>query len=193
MWAGEQAVDEFLVGVGRLVVDKGVHFLGRRRQTNEVERYPTDERFAVGFFRWREPSFFKAGCHKPVNVVASPILVLGRGWLWLGRGVVGPVTLVLRAFIDPTLEYRHLFFGYGHLRTGRRHHEVGFVSDKSLDEFGRLGIAWHDGYFAAGFGRSDRAFADIQAEASRIFGDLGIGAVAGEAFFGKNRADVAVE
>ena len=41
---GEQAVDEFLVGVGRLVGEEGVDLFGRRRQAGQIERDAADER-----------------------------------------------------------------------------------------------------------------------------------------------------
>ena len=49
--AGEQAVDEFLVGVGVFVGDEGFDFGGGGRQAGEVEREAADERAAVGFGR----------------------------------------------------------------------------------------------------------------------------------------------
>ena len=58
--AGEQAIDQLLVGVGRSVVHEGVHLLRRRRQADQVEGDAADERAAVG--RWRRGQGLRAAC-----------------------------------------------------------------------------------------------------------------------------------
>ncbi len=49
--AGEQAVDELFVGIGRFVGDERFDLFGGGRQAGEVERKAADERAAIGFRR----------------------------------------------------------------------------------------------------------------------------------------------
>ena len=51
MGRGEQAVDQPLVGVGVRVGDERLDLLGRRRQAEQVEGEPADQRAAVGLGR----------------------------------------------------------------------------------------------------------------------------------------------
>src|SRR5438105_11994966 len=42
------AVEQLVVGVGRRVAEEGVHFLGRRGQTDQVEGGPADQLLQIG-------------------------------------------------------------------------------------------------------------------------------------------------
>ena len=44
----KQPVDDFLVGVGRVVIHEPVNLGQRRRQPGEIKRQPTNQFFAIG-------------------------------------------------------------------------------------------------------------------------------------------------
>ena len=50
----QQPLDEFLISIRRLVVHKRIHLGGRRRQAEQVQREPANQRDAVGLGRGRE-------------------------------------------------------------------------------------------------------------------------------------------
>ena len=51
MRAGEQAIDQPLVGVRPVVAEERVDLVGRRRQAGQVERDAADQRDAIGLGR----------------------------------------------------------------------------------------------------------------------------------------------
>ena len=66
---GEQAVDDFLVGVGRGVGEEGVDLGGGGRQTGEIERDAADEGGAAGFGGGREAFAFQTFLYEIVDRV----------------------------------------------------------------------------------------------------------------------------
>ncbi len=68
----EQAVDELLVGLGRLVADEGLDLLGRRDQAPGVQRRAPDEGGAVGLGRGLQALFLQLGEHEGVDGRVHP-------------------------------------------------------------------------------------------------------------------------
>ena len=63
----EQLVDEFLVGLRRGVVQERVDLRGRRRQADEVEVEPPNQRPLVCLRRRREPFLVQLRQHEPID------------------------------------------------------------------------------------------------------------------------------
>ena len=72
---GQQPLNDSLVGIGALVCEKRSDFCGRRRQSNEIERYPPQPRQAIGFGRRTQPFRFETAEDKAVDVVPRPCVV----------------------------------------------------------------------------------------------------------------------
>ena len=114
------------------------------------------------------------------------------GWyVGLRRRHKRPVRLILRAFGDPTPEELHLLIREAaDFGIGRRHHAVGIVGDDAGHELAGGCVFRDDGPRAAlQFG--DGLVGDVEPQASLPVD--AVGTVAGEAVFGKDRPDVAVE
>ena len=80
---GQQAVDQPLVGVGRVVGQKTVDLLGRRRQTRQIECDPADQGPPRRLGRGRQPVFKQLPEHKPIDRIPRP----GRPFRGSGRTV----------------------------------------------------------------------------------------------------------
>ena len=140
--AGEQAVNQFLVRGGRLVGDKRLHFVGRGRQANQVERHPADQRTAIRRPQGRERFPGQAVVHKPVN------RMLGRSF-WQVRSCdrpkrppvvagtllgaeperVDPVAAPLRPGLDPLTD--QLPFGLRQWFAGRHLTRFDAIPDRT--------------------------------------------------------------
>ena len=71
--AGEQAVDQAFVGVGRSIREKARDILGRRGQAEQIKREPANQRAAVGLGGGRETFFRELGQDEGVDRVPGPI------------------------------------------------------------------------------------------------------------------------
>ncbi len=73
MRRGQQAFDEPLVGVRRLVGQEGVDGRGLRRQPQQIERQSADHGLLVGVGRKREVLRFQRGTEQGIDRRADPI------------------------------------------------------------------------------------------------------------------------
>ena len=112
----EQARDDALVSVGRLVVEKRVHFGRRRRQADQIETHAAKQRDAVGFGRGRNLLSLEAGENERVDGVARPIGEFHFRRIDARGRHEGPVNIFLgllaggcaRSLSDPTLNKLNL-------------------------------------------------------------------------------------
>ena len=196
---GEEFVDQ---RIKLRVAEAGVRLrsifgeqFGRRRQAGEVEADTTHERRGVGFRRGLESVGGELGGDEAVDGVLGPGGVGDFRQRGLLRGDERPVRLPGGALFDPALDQRDLGGLEGLVLLGRRHDLLFVLGDDALEERALVRLALDDGrrFFLAvlGHARCEEAGFGIEAEA-RLAGG-GIGAVAVEAVFGHDRADVAVE
>ncbi len=76
MLAGQQAVDQLLVGIRRGIVDERFHFVRLRRQAPHVEIGAADERAAAGFVVGGQAFRFQRRENESINIGANPRRVL---------------------------------------------------------------------------------------------------------------------
>ena len=139
----QQAVDELLVGVGRFVVYEGVGFLGRGRDSGEVEGDAAHEYVAIGFGRRLQSGLIEASADKRIDGMNA---TLREGCLL--RNEEGPVVLIFSAFGDPSTEDGLVLGGHRLLRLRRRHDVVRVVGEDAVDDFALFGLTGDDGEFA---------------------------------------------
>ena len=187
--ACQEPVEELFVGIGRRVGQECLNLGGRGRQAGDVEGSAADQRGSVGFGLGLEPTLREFGSHEAVDrMVVS--LVAGRH-VGLGCRHKRPVRLILCPFGDPTPEELHLLVREAaDLSIGRRHHAVGIVGDDPRDELAGGRVFRNDRPRAA-FQLGDGLLGDVEPQAGLPI--AAVGTVAGEAVFGKDRPDVAVE
>src|SRR5262245_31218042 len=83
---GEQAIDQSLIHVGRVVGEKRIDFVGQRREAGQIECQATDESALGGGRRWLKPGGFQARADENVDRFLARIQprgsgVFGGGWL----------------------------------------------------------------------------------------------------------------
>src|SRR4051794_32152470 len=61
LWAGEQPIDQTLVGIRPVVFKKVIHFIGRWRQAEKIEGQPANERPTIGLWRSSQSVFLQLG------------------------------------------------------------------------------------------------------------------------------------
>ena len=71
--AGKQLVDKPLIRLRRVIGCEAVNFLGRRGQSDEIEKHAADERPGIGRRIRRQSLFFEAGEHKSIDRIGDPI------------------------------------------------------------------------------------------------------------------------
>ena len=76
----QQPVHPSLVGVGTRVAQKLVQFRRCRRQTEQVQTQPPNQRDAVRFRRWRDAVLLQPSENKRVDGIPDPCLALDRWW-----------------------------------------------------------------------------------------------------------------
>ena len=205
--AGEQAVDEAFVGIGRgdrrlacrtfnrraaccYVGDEGFDLFGRGRQAGEVERHAADKRAAVGFGRVFQSLGIEACEDEVVDFVPRPRFVRHLGDVGFHRRDERPVFLVRCALLDPAFEFFFLFGFELVMRIGWRHHFRIIARGDAAPELALLEVAGDN---------RDRVVVEFGVGGHRLvepqvgLAGLGVEAVAFETVFGKDRADVAVE
>ena len=74
---GEQAVHHFGEGVGRIVVDEGLHFFRCRQQAGKVERGAADQRDFVGRGRGVQTLLLQLRENEGIDIVSNPVPVFG--------------------------------------------------------------------------------------------------------------------
>ena len=187
---GEQTIHHLLVGIGILVGEIGVHLRHRRRNTGEVQRDAADERGLVGFNGRFQSLLLQPREDETIHLISGPLPILYRWKFRALRFGEGPVSLILRAFLDPAAEQRGLMRRDFLPGLGRRHQLVGIVAQDAFEQFALRDLPRDDGE-VAGLRRLDRILRSVEAQLPFPF--LVVGSVAGEAFVGENWLDVPVE
>ncbi len=189
----------------RRVLEKRLHFLGRRRQPNEVEGGSSDERAPVGFGSGPYTPLLHARQQKRIHVGARPSAVANLGRRTILHRLESPVLAALlklraasRHRLRPGAAGRRLRAGIGrphshplhkvgHLRWGQttrgRHLEFLVPVAHAANEQAVVGFAGnHDRARRAPFLPSP---APIQPQPALLLG----GTVAIQTMFGEQRAD----
>ena len=185
VWRGDDLVGEEIGGVGSGVAGEGVDGGGFGWEAGEVGVEAADEGGAVGFRGWGEIGGVEGGEDEAVDGIAGPCGV-ADGWEGRADGRdEGPVWFVGGTGGDPVAEEGALGVGERAVGVGRRHDFVRVRGDEAFDEFAFVGVAGDEGVFGEG------GVADVEAEVGFAF--IGVLAVAVEAVFAEDGADVAVE
>jgi hypothetical protein len=93
--AGQEPIDEPLVGVGCGVLDERPHLLRGRGQADQVEIDPSNQGPPVGRGVRADVLCFEGGEHEPIDRVATPALVIHARGIDGADRPVGPVPPVL--------------------------------------------------------------------------------------------------
>ena len=75
---GQQAVDDSCERLGRLIGEEGIDLRGRRRQADQVERGPSEQRASVGRRGGCQPLFLESRQQKAVDRRTGPRTSRGR-------------------------------------------------------------------------------------------------------------------
>ena len=185
MRAGQEPVDEFLIGIGSGIGDEGVNLLGRRRDPDQIGREAADERRPVGFGGGFHPRPLKTCENEDIDPVADPAASVHRRRFGTGRWLEGPVLAVFGPGGDPPGEEGLLLGGERAIGRRRGHDDVVVGGMNPLEDRTRAGIARDD---RPG---GQRRLAVIQPQIGLPL--VAILPVAVEAVFRKDRPDVTVE
>ena len=124
-WTGQQRVDEFFVGVGRVVGKKRSAHIGIGGNSRQVERNSPRERLAISFGRKRETSLRKPRRYKSIDVM-SEVAANRRHRRILARRE-RPMRPPLRTLLDPASDRAYLRLRKR--RAFRRHAAIGIVRE----------------------------------------------------------------
>src|SRR5262249_29391901 len=69
----EEVVNQPLVGIGRVVADERLDLLWSGKQACEVESHSPNQRWLVGFGRWRKARLIEVRENEVVDGIARPI------------------------------------------------------------------------------------------------------------------------
>ena len=191
--AGKQSIDEFFVGVGRLIGDKGVELGWRRRQPRQIEVDAAAERGPIGFASRPQPFAGEPVADEEVDRIdrrrgSGRVCHLRhrRARRLLKRPVLG----VRRPGGDPCLEDPLLLGREHRLRVGRGHDDVGVGAVDPGHDFTVVGVPRDDRPVPRiGLGEGVITAVEAQAPGARAV----VGAVALEAAVGKDRPNLAAE
>ena len=191
---GQQAIEEFFVGIRRRVSYERRDLGGRGGQPGNVECGPADKRGLVGLGLRRDASLLELRSHNPIDRMRWLWLA---GWpgqlgkIWLRDRHERPVRLVQRSLGDPPLEQIDLFVGESaDLGFRRRHHRIGIGRGDSCNQFARGNILRHDRPRAA-VELTRSLLGDVEPQAGLPVAT--VGTVAGKTVVGEDRPNVAVE
>jgi len=186
-------IDVALVGSGRGVSDKRLHFLQRRRQAGQIQCHPAREHGTSGF-RLRFDSRPLQRCDdEPVDRAARPSGVAHHRRLRPHRRLVGPVTRVGRSTRDPSPQGIDLGRSKRLTALRWRHQLIGVGRDQALQQFALVWLTGHDRERPAAQ-VLERTFAGIQPQALLpALSPVLVGPVTQETIVGQDRANVAVE
>ena len=114
----QEAIDHALVGVGAVVLEKGVNLVGGRRKADQVERRAANERDLVSLRRWGESRLLEAIANEGINRMDRHVHLGRLGPLRRGERPVRLVEpggfFVVRSpgtFVDPTRQQADLLGG----------------------------------------------------------------------------------
>ena len=180
-----QAVHIFFVPVRGRVVGGGIRLLDRRRQTGEVQAQPANQCPAVGHRGRRKLRLVQFGEDEAINRTLHPGVVGHLRHCRAGRRNERPVRLILGALGDPADQ--QLLLGRLHhlVRLRRRHQFARLGREHAFDRQAFLRVARGD------CPRLDRSVPLVQTQVGLAGGT--VGTMAGEAVFGEDRTDIAVE
>jgi hypothetical protein len=179
---GEEALDDLGVGVGRGVVDEGLHVGGVRRETDEIEIDAADEGGFLGGRVGGHPVALEFREDEVVDGVFDPRGVLHGGHGGFLHGLEGPVVFadagvggvaaladvaagIGGAAADPLGEIGDL--GVGEFLALGGHLEILVLVADGLDEERLVGLAGDDG--GAGVAAGEGGFAGVEEEAAFYF------------------------
>jgi len=184
MGAGEEAIDEFFVGIGGGILEESGGFFWGGREADEIEGKPANEGAAIGFWGGFEADFGEAFADEKIDAFLG---WRNGGFDW---GFIGPVFLIFRALGDPAAEHFFLASGEWFVGFGWGHEIIFIAGEDAADDFTCFWVTWNDGDFT-GFGGFESLLADIEAELG--FAGIFVGAVAVEASIGEDGSEVAIE
>ena len=134
---GEQTRDDAVVGIGRAVGEKRIHFLRRRRQAREIECETAQQHLARSLGRELEFFIGELGADEAINRAVFGFRAAGGlGQFGTRDGFVSPVVLIDGALLDPALDQGALLGLERELvRVGRRHDFFRVVAQDTLPGF----------------------------------------------------------
>ena len=185
----QQAVHHFLVGLGRIVGQKGIHLFRCGWQPGQVQRDPANEHCLVGRGGGVQLLLAQSVQHEEIDGVAGPALIGNLGQRSALRGDKGPVTLPAGSLLDPKADELDLLLVQLEPGVGRGHAQGFLPGGDSLEHLAPVRIAGGDSPVSAQVGEG----ALLGVEAQLVDAGRLVGPVAGVAAVGQERADVAVE
>lgn len=92
MRVGEQPIDELFVSIRARVVDEGVNFLWRRREPDQVQMRPSNQRITICFRRRFKSILLQFREDERIDRISDPLLLfqIARNFrqAWLDEGPV---------------------------------------------------------------------------------------------------------
>ena len=147
----QQPIDQTRVGVRPRIGDKGVHFIRRGREPQQVERRSANQSSPVGLDRRGDSVGLKLVKDIPVQAAAGPGRVGDRGLSRAGDGLVRPMGLALLVKLLLAGQCGRTIAGTG--RPGQAHLDPG---DKRFELVGRQWIVGRHFDFAPPSDRGDQ-------------------------------------
>ena len=185
----QQAIDNPFVGPIAWVGRERIHLGNRRRQTGEVESQPPHQRNRVSLRRGGEMMLAQRLQDELVDRAFGREARIDGRRLGAADRQKGPVTLPLRALLDPPAEHLPIDVGKPLGEGGRRHALLGRVGADPPPEFAVVGLAGHHDAGFAGFAKQ----AVPRVETQIGFALVLVGAVASVAAVREDGPDVPVE
>ena len=190
MRRSNQPIDDRLVGLIRLVGQKGVDFLERRRQPGQIERQTANQRLATRLGRGLETLSFQTREDESVDGTARPMRVFHRRLRRPHRPNERPMFLPLRPFSDPAAQQLDFIFRQRLARFLGRHPLAGVLGRDPVNQFARLRLARHD-WMLPRVGQSQSALLLIQPKSP--FSVFGIGTMTAKTPIAEKRPNLSVE
>ena len=187
---GKEPVHRALVGVLRLIAEKGVELRNGGRQAGEVQGHAAEQLGPIGRRGWFQFVIGEDLQDEGIDPVAGPGMIAGRRRDGLNRRDEGPMELPLRTFRDPLADEGNFVLGDLEVRLWRRHHLVGIRVGEPVDDGALVGLARNDGNHPF----AENSLGDFLAIEPQVGLARGrIRTVAGIAAVGEDGANVVVE
>ena len=138
--ARHQTIDNRFIRFVAGIIQKRVYFLGRGRQSGQVDRQTLYQRRSISLGRRRNPFLLKPGQDKSIDRSTDPCGLSNRWFRRANRSDKGPVILIDRSFRDPPFEQFLLLGRESPIRFRRRHHRFRIFRQYSLDQRTGTGI-----------------------------------------------------
>ena len=143
----QQAIDLFLIGIGRFVRDEGRGLGGRRRQAGQVKRDTTQQAFLGGFRGRGNFLLGELGSDESVDRILASDRQGRHDWSF--EWFVCPVRFVHGALGDPAAEEFFLGGREGLVRLLFGHDFFSVGREDTFDDFALFWFAGNDGDFTA--------------------------------------------